>query len=74
MRELPANTDAVAIARAIVSMGHALEMRVIAEGVETTEQAEFLRDLGCEDGQGYVCAKPMAAPEFAQWVAARKAG
>jgi EAL domain-containing protein (putative c-di-GMP-specific phosphodiesterase class I) len=43
-------------------MGHALGMRVLAEGVETPEQLARLRGLGCDEGQGYLFAKP-AAPE-----------
>jgi len=51
-----------ALAQAIVSMGHALGMRVLAEGVETREQLVLLRAQGCDEGQGYFFAKP-AAPE-----------
>jgi EAL domain-containing protein (putative c-di-GMP-specific phosphodiesterase class I) len=51
-----------ALAQAIVSMGHALGMRVLAEGVETTEQLQLLRAQGCDEGQGYLFAKP-AAPD-----------
>jgi diguanylate cyclase (GGDEF)-like protein len=51
-----------ALAQAIVSMGHALGMRVLAEGVETVEQLELLRAQGCDEGQGYLFAKP-AAPD-----------
>jgi diguanylate cyclase (GGDEF)-like protein/PAS domain S-box-containing protein len=51
-----------ALAQAIVSMGHALGLRVLAEGVETAEQLQFLRSHGCDEGQGYLFAKP-AAPD-----------
>jgi len=51
-----------ALAQAIVSMGHALGMRVLAEGVETAEQLQLLRAQGCDEGQGYLFAKP-AAPD-----------
>jgi diguanylate cyclase (GGDEF)-like protein/PAS domain S-box-containing protein len=50
-----------ALAQAIVSMGHALGMRVLAEGVETAEQLQFLREHGCDEGQGYLFAKPLPA-------------
>jgi diguanylate cyclase (GGDEF)-like protein/PAS domain S-box-containing protein len=54
-----------ALAQAIVSMGHALGLRVLAEGVETAEQLEFLRSHHCDEGQGYLFAKPAAADTLA---------
>jgi diguanylate cyclase (GGDEF)-like protein/PAS domain S-box-containing protein len=54
---------AAALAQAIIHMGHALELKVVAEGVETPEQAARLRALGCDIGQGFHFAKPMA-PEL----------
>ncbi|AGW13085.1 putative bifunctional diguanylate cyclase/phosphodiesterase [Megalodesulfovibrio gigas] len=48
------------IARTIVALAHSLDMKVVAEGVETFEQAQLLRDLGCEYAQGYYYARPMA--------------
>jgi diguanylate cyclase (GGDEF)-like protein/PAS domain S-box-containing protein len=51
-----------ALAQAVVSMGHALGMRVLAEGVETAEQLRFLRSHDCDEGQGYLFAKP-ATPD-----------
>jgi EAL domain-containing protein (putative c-di-GMP-specific phosphodiesterase class I) len=50
-----------AIVSAVLALGRNLGMRVTAEGVETERQAARLRDLGCEAGQGYLFAKPMAA-------------
>lgn len=51
--------DADAIVRAIISMGHALKMNVIAEGVETLEQANILMAEGCEQVQGFLYGRPM---------------
>jgi diguanylate cyclase (GGDEF)-like protein/PAS domain S-box-containing protein len=60
MRVAKGGRDA-AIAQAIVSMGHALGMRVLAEGIETREQLEFLRSQGCDEGQGYLFSRPVPA-------------
>lgn len=49
----------------IVAMAHELSIRTIAEGVEEAEQVEFLRAIGCETVQGYVFARPMPLPDFA---------
>ena len=49
------------IAQAIISLGHTLGMRVVAEGVETAEQLNFLRKHGCDEGQGYLFARPCNA-------------
>jgi PAS domain S-box-containing protein/diguanylate cyclase (GGDEF)-like protein len=51
------------ILRTIATLSHALSMDVVAEGVETTQQAEFLQKIGCEYGQGYLFAKPLPAEE-----------
>jgi EAL domain-containing protein (putative c-di-GMP-specific phosphodiesterase class I) len=50
-----------AIVEAIVSLAHKLELQVLAEGVETTAQREFLRAIGCDAMQGYLFSKPVAA-------------
>lgn len=69
VRDLPGDPDAEAIAAAIVAMGLRLGLRIIAEGVETEAQAQFLQSVLCEEGQGYLYGWPMTAPEFAAWAA-----
>lgn len=70
VRELGESTGDAAIVRAIVSLGQNLGMQVIAEGVETAHQLEFLRSLGCDRIQGYYFAKPMPAHEAAAFCVA----
>lgn len=65
------NADGEAVVRAILGMATALARDVIAEGVETSAQEEFLRQHGCVQAQGYFYAKPMQADAFAEWWAAR---
>jgi diguanylate cyclase (GGDEF)-like protein/PAS domain S-box-containing protein len=68
--DLPGNPDAEAIVRAVVAMGRSLGLRVVAEGVETKAQARFLQSIECDEGQGYLYAKPMAVNEFEAWLSA----
>jgi diguanylate cyclase (GGDEF)-like protein/PAS domain S-box-containing protein len=63
---LPAHRDAVAITHAVVAMAHSLGMNVTAEGVETSEQSDFLRSIGCERQQGYLFGRPVVPREFAR--------
>ena len=64
---LPENVDASAVARAIVSMGVSLGVRVMALGVENRQQADFLRSIWCEYAQGYYYSKPLPADAFLRW-------
>ncbi|MDH4127519.1 MAG: EAL domain-containing protein [Spirochaetota bacterium] len=64
VRDINTNPDASAIVNAIISMGHSLNMKVVAEGVENYEQYKFLRDNFCDIAQGYYLSKPLPADEF----------
>ena len=66
MREIPGNQDDIAIARAILSLAHSLNLRVLAEGVETQMQLDFMRQYCCDEIQGYLFSKPISADEFMQ--------
>jgi diguanylate cyclase (GGDEF)-like protein/PAS domain S-box-containing protein len=61
---IPLDPSDCAIASTIISMGRKLGHRVIAEGVETQQQAEFLRSAGCDEVQGYLYGKPLPADQF----------
>jgi diguanylate cyclase (GGDEF)-like protein/PAS domain S-box-containing protein len=63
--DLATDPDDAVIVQAIIALGHKLKLRVVAEGVETTEQLEFLRQSGCDEMQGYLFGKPMIASDFA---------
>lgn len=68
IHDLPHDENDVAITRAIIDMGHALGFKITAEGIETREQFQFLRNAGCDQGQGYLIGKPMPAAQFEAWV------
>ena len=68
IQEVTTSRDDAQIVRAIVSLAHSLHLKVIAEGVETEEQLDFLRRLGCDQYQGYFCSKPVPADAFARFL------
>ncbi len=65
---MPDNSTSATITRAIISLAHNLGYRVIAEGVETEAQYAFLHAEGCDEGQGYLLARPMPAAQFESWI------
>ncbi|MFD2417673.1 sensor domain-containing protein [Amycolatopsis pigmentata] len=61
---LGTSSDAAAIVTSIIAMAHAVELTVVAEGVENATQLELLRDLGCDQAQGFYLGKPLPAEEL----------
>jgi diguanylate cyclase (GGDEF)-like protein len=70
VRDLPKDSEDQAIAQAIISMGKALGMTVVAEGVETTEQETFLRNHACDEMQGFLFSKALPPQELASLLGA----
>ncbi len=66
VNDITADTDDAAIVRAIIGLGHNLDLKIVAEGVETLEQLEFLRATGCDLVQGYLMSRAIEARSFAQ--------
>ena len=64
VRDIETDESDAAIVRSIISLGHRLKLRVVAEGVETLEQLQFLRARGCDEMQGYYFSRPLPADEF----------
>ncbi|MFP3874485.1 MAG: EAL domain-containing protein [Thiohalophilus sp.] len=64
IRDLISSGNSQALARTIIGMGHSLGMSVVAEGVETARQLEMLRQMGCDQIQGFYLAKPMPIDQF----------
>ena len=60
----PGDKDDAAISKTIINLGHSLNLKVIAEGVETIEQVNFLTENGCDEFQGYYFSKPLGPADF----------
>lgn len=64
IKDIPEDKDDIAIVKAIVSMAKSLDKKTIAEGIETHHQLNFLKELGCDYGQGYLFSPPLSSDEF----------
>ncbi|MDR3482091.1 MAG: EAL domain-containing protein [Burkholderiaceae bacterium] len=64
VRDIDSDADDAAIAKAVIALAHSMKLKVIAEGVETVEQLEFLRQQACDQMQGYYLSRPLAAPQL----------
>ncbi len=71
IKDLPQDGDSAAIAGSIIALGHRLGMKIIAEGVETEAQRDFLRGEGCDIQQGYLLSRPLPKEELESWLSSR---
>lgn len=72
VKDIPADQDDLAISRAVISMGQALGLQVVAEGIETIEQNTILLEAGCSFGQGYWFSKPKKAEQIHEFILSSK--
>ncbi len=73
VRDIPSSTNDSEIVAAIIVMGHNLNLRITAEGVETNEQLRFLRNHGCDEMQGFRFSRPIPADEITEMLVRMKA-
>jgi EAL domain-containing protein (putative c-di-GMP-specific phosphodiesterase class I) len=73
IKDIPGDRADEAITEAIIAMGRSLNIKVVAEGVETAEQLHFLRVHGCDEIQGYFFSRPIPAEAFAKLMRANMA-
>jgi len=73
VKGLPLDRDDAAITQAVIAMAHSLGLEVVAEGVETQAQLDFLRRLGCDEVQGYLPGRPVPAAKLQARLTSRQA-
>jgi EAL domain-containing protein (putative c-di-GMP-specific phosphodiesterase class I) len=73
IRDIPGDADDMAITEAVLAMARSLRLDTVAEGVETAEQMEFLRQRGCGAAQGFYISRPVGAGEIERLVHAGRA-
>ena len=71
LEDIPANAASATLAATIITMAHALGKEVVAEGVETIEQLQFLRERRCDSAQGFFLAQPMPVAQATDLLQAR---
>jgi predicted signal transduction protein with EAL and GGDEF domain len=72
VKDTPDDPEDSAITKAVIALGHGLGLKVVAEGVETQEQLDFLCTHGCDQLQGYLLSRPVDADAFSAWFCRRE--
>ncbi len=72
IKDIPNDKDDMAITRGVIALGHSLRLKVVAEGVETQDQHEFLQENGCDEMQGYLFSKPLPAEDITKLLTGHK--
>lgn len=72
VQAMTSNSAAEAILRSAITLGHELNLEVVAEGIETQEQYDLLNKIGCQTGQGYYIARPMPEELATAWLESKK--
>ncbi|HJW57087.1 MAG TPA: EAL domain-containing protein [Burkholderiaceae bacterium] len=72
VRDITTDSDDAAIAKAVIALAHSMKLKVIAEGVETVEQLDFLRKQQCDQMQGYYLSRPVSAEQFEKLLPMRR--
>ena len=72
VKDLMTRADDVSIVRAIISLAHSLRLKVVAEGVETSEQLDALESMGCDQYQGFHFSPPISASDLAALIRRRE--
>jgi len=73
IRDITLNSDDASIVKAILALAEALNLKVIAEGLETQAQYDYLKELGCNEGQGYIYARPMPLDDLLEFIQEKQA-
>ena len=68
VKDIPSQEDACAIVNSIITLAQNMKITTLAEGIEHQEQEDYLADHGCEQGQGYLYAKPMSLEDLKSWI------
>jgi EAL domain-containing protein (putative c-di-GMP-specific phosphodiesterase class I) len=74
VKDINVDSDDAAIVRTIIALGHNLGLKVLAEGVETEEQIEFLSRYACDELQGFYFSRPIPAERFRGWLESARTG
>jgi EAL domain-containing protein (putative c-di-GMP-specific phosphodiesterase class I) len=69
IKDIPNDKDDMAITRGVIALGHSLRLKVVAEGVETAAQQDFLHENGCDEMQGYLFSRPLPAEDVTRFLA-----